>query len=38
MHTCVEQYVANKETNSNGGVKWKEKGGGYYSVCNERLK
>jgi hypothetical protein len=38
MHTCVEQYVANKETNSNSGMKWIEKGGGYYSVCNERLK
>jgi hypothetical protein len=37
MHTCVDQYVANKATNSNGGIKWIEKGGGYYTVCNERL-
>jgi uncharacterized caspase-like protein len=38
MHTCVDQYNANKVTNSNGGLKWIEKGGGYYSVCNQHLK
>ncbi|HLI99120.1 MAG TPA: hypothetical protein VKT76_05355 [Bradyrhizobium sp.] len=38
MHTCVDQYKANKETNANGGMKWIEKGGGYYSECNKRLK
>jgi hypothetical protein len=38
MHTCVDQYVANKATNSNGGIKWIEKGGGYYSLCNQALK
>jgi hypothetical protein len=38
MHTCVDQYIANKATNSNGGMKWVEKGGGYYSECNKRLK
>ena len=31
MHTCVDQYNANKATNGNGGMKWIEKGGGYYS-------
>ena len=38
MHTCVDQYNANKTTNGNGGMKWIMKGGGYYSECNKRLK
>jgi Ni/Co efflux regulator RcnB len=38
MHTCVDQYRANKETNANAGMKWIQKGGGYYSECNKRLK
>jgi hypothetical protein len=38
MHTCVDQYNANKATNGNGGMKWIMKGGGYYSECNKRLK
>ena len=38
MHTCVDQYNANKATNGNGGLKWIQKGGGYYSECNRRLK
>jgi hypothetical protein len=38
MHTCVEQYKANKATNANGGMRWIQKGGGYYSECNKRLK
>lgn len=38
MHTCVDQYNANKATNANGGMKWIEKGGGYYSLCNAKLK
>jgi len=36
--TCLDQYHANKATNANGGLKWIEKGGGYYSECNKRLK
>lgn len=36
--TCLDQYNANKATNSNGGLKWIQKGGGYYSECNKRLK
>jgi hypothetical protein len=36
--TCADQYRANKATNSNGGLKWIQKGGGYYSECNKRLK
>ena len=38
LHTCVDQYNANKTTNGNGGLKWIEKGGGYYSECNKKLK
>ena len=38
MHTCVDQYNANKTANANGGLKWIQKGGGYYSECNKKLK
>jgi hypothetical protein len=38
MHTCVDQYNANKAANANGGMKWIQKGGGYYSECNKKLK
>jgi len=38
METCLDQYKANKASNGNGGLKWIEKGGGYYSECNKRLK
>jgi hypothetical protein len=38
MHTCLDQYNANKATNANGGLNWIQKGGGYYSECNKRLK
>ncbi len=40
MHTCLDQYNANKAggASGNGGLNWIEKGGGYYSQCNKRLK
>jgi hypothetical protein len=38
MHTCRDQYNANKANNANGGLTWIRKGGGYYSECNKRLK
>ncbi|MGN6552056.1 MAG: hypothetical protein ACTHJ3_19495 [Pararhizobium sp.] len=38
LHTCLEQYKANKANNTLNGVKWIQKGGGYYSMCNTRLK
>jgi len=38
MHTCVDQYNANKAANANGGLKWIQKGGGYYSECTKKLK
>lgn len=38
MHTCLDQYNANKASNGNGGMKWIQKGGGYYSECSKKLK
>jgi hypothetical protein len=38
METCLDQYKANKATNGNGDLKWIQKGGGYYSQCNAKLK
>jgi hypothetical protein len=38
METCLDQYRANKLNNANGGLKWIQKGGGYYSECNKHLK
>jgi len=38
FYTCLDQYKANKGTNGNGGLKWIQKGGGYYSLCNNALK
>jgi hypothetical protein len=38
MLTCRDQYETNKASNANGGMKWIQKGGGYYSECNKHLK
>lgn len=38
MHTCVDAYHANKDANTLGGLKWIQKGGGFYSLCNAKLK
>lgn len=38
FHTCLEQYNTNKTSGGNGDLKWIQKGGGYYSQCNARLK
>jgi hypothetical protein len=38
LKTCADQYQANKAGNGNGGMKWIEKGGGYWSACNKALK
>ena len=38
LHTCVDQYNANKALDANGGLKWIEPGGGYFSACNNLLK
>ena len=36
--TCLDQYKANKASNANGGLKWLQRGGGYYSQCTKKLK
>lgn len=38
MHTCLDAYNAAKAAGTLGGMKWIQKGGGYYSTCNSRLK
>jgi hypothetical protein len=38
LKTCSDQYKANKATNANGGLKWIQKGGGYWSECNKHLQ
>jgi hypothetical protein len=38
MRTCADQFKVNKNSNANGGMKWIDKGGGYYAECNRRLK
>jgi hypothetical protein len=38
MKTCAAQYQANKANNANAGLKWVQKGGGYWSQCNKKLK
>jgi hypothetical protein len=38
LHTCRDQYQANKAGNANGGLRWIQKGGGYYSACLKTLK
>jgi hypothetical protein len=38
LHTCADQYDADKATNSNGGMKWIEAHGGYYSTCVKNLR
>jgi len=38
MRTCADQFTANKATDSNGGMKWIDRHGGYYLECSRRLK
>jgi hypothetical protein len=38
MLTCLDQYKANNADHMNGGLRWMQKGGGYYSKCNRHLK
>jgi hypothetical protein len=38
MHTCLDQYHANKTAHADGGLKWIQNGGGYYSQCLKKLK
>jgi len=38
MKTCLESYRTNRDAKTLKGMRWVQKGGGYYSICNERLK
>ncbi len=38
MHTCLDQYNANKTNNATAALVWIKKGGGYNSECNKHLK
>jgi hypothetical protein len=38
MHTCADQWKVNKAANTTGGLQWIQKGGGYWSECNKKLK
>ena len=39
IHTCAQQWDANKANHTTGGMKWNPKGGGgFYPECNKRLK
>lgn len=38
QRTCADQFKANKAAAANGGLRWIERGGGYWSQCNAHLK
>lgn len=38
MRTCLKSYHANKDAGTLSGLRWVQKGGGYYSLCSARLK
>ena len=38
MQTCADQWKVNKAANTTGGLRWIQKGGGYWSECNKKLK
>lgn len=38
MHTCLDQYRQDKAANGLGSMTWIQAGGGYYSICNTKLK
>lgn len=38
QRTCADQFKVNKAGDANGGLRWIEKGGGYWSLCNAHLK
>ncbi len=38
MRTCLKSYHEAKKADALYGVRWVQKGGGYYSLCNARLK
>jgi hypothetical protein len=38
LKTCSDQFNANKAVDANGGLRWIQKGGGYWSECTKHLK
>lgn len=38
LKTCVDSYHKNKNDGTLGDLKWIQKGGGYWSLCNTALK
>jgi hypothetical protein len=38
LHTCVDAYHVAKDAGKLGDLKWIQKGGGYWSLCNTALK
>ncbi|MBY5831893.1 hypothetical protein HFN47_22460 [Rhizobium leguminosarum] len=38
LHTCVDSYHAAKDAGTLGDLKWIQKGGGYWSLCNTSIK
>ena len=38
MKTCLQGYHGNKEAGTLNGLRWIQKGGGSYSLCNAKLK
>jgi hypothetical protein len=38
LHTCADAYKAHKRAGTLAGLKWIQKGGGFYSLCNRKLK
>jgi len=38
MRTCLKSYHEAKKAGTLYGVKWVEKGGGYYSLCSAKLR
>jgi len=38
LHTCVDAYHVAKDAGTLGDLKWIQKGGGYWSLCNTSIK
>lgn len=38
LHTCADAYRVHKKAGTLNGLRWIQKGGGFYSLCNRSLK
>lgn len=38
LHTCAASYRTHKKEGTLNGLRWIQKGGGFYSLCNRKLK